>query len=116
MAEVLRFGEVLEAAERLSEDEQETLLEILHKRLAEPRRHEICAALAVSTSEGLREAIAGEDLPTLISPTTSRGGRYRAARGRMLDPTEYEPPGITQPLYPLWHPRDTKTMDSHICH
>lgn len=41
MAEALRFGEILEAADRLSDDEQETLLEVIGKRLAERRRTEI---------------------------------------------------------------------------
>lgn len=57
MAEVLRFGEVLEAAERLSEDEQETLLEVLHKRLAERRRQEIAEeVLAARREHGRGEA------------------------------------------------------------
>lgn len=41
MAEAQQFGDVLEAADQLSEDEQETLLEVLQKRLAERRRLEI---------------------------------------------------------------------------
>ena len=41
MAEARRFRDILEAAAQLSEDEQETLLEVLHKRLAETRRQEI---------------------------------------------------------------------------
>lgn len=41
MAEAQRFGDVLEAADQLTEDEQETLLEVLRKRLAERRRLEI---------------------------------------------------------------------------
>lgn len=51
MAEVLRFGEVLEAAERLSEDEQETLVDILEKRLAERRRQEIAAEVRAARLE-----------------------------------------------------------------
>jgi hypothetical protein len=53
MAEVLRFGEVSEAAERLSEEEQETLLDVLQKRLTERRRDEI--------GEEVREARLGHD-------------------------------------------------------
>lgn len=60
MAEVLRFGEVLEAAERLSEDEQATLLEILHKRLAERRREEIAEEMRTARGEHER----GEARPT----------------------------------------------------
>lgn len=37
MAEAPRFGDVLEAADQLSDDEQEALLEVLQKRLAERR-------------------------------------------------------------------------------
>jgi hypothetical protein len=41
MAEAQRFGDVLDAADQLTEDEQETLLEVLRKRLAERWRLEI---------------------------------------------------------------------------
>lgn len=56
MAEALRFGDVLEAADRLSEEEQETLLEVLRKRLAERRRSEI----ADDVAEARREHERGE--------------------------------------------------------
>jgi len=51
MADVLSFGEVLEAAEHLSEGEQEMLREVLHKRAAERRRDEI----AMDVQEARRE-------------------------------------------------------------
>ena len=51
MAEALRFGDVLEAAERLSEDEQESLLDILEKRLAERRRDEVAAEVRAASIE-----------------------------------------------------------------
>ncbi len=41
MEQALSFGEVLEAADHLSADEQESLLEILHRRFVERRRGEI---------------------------------------------------------------------------
>lgn len=41
MSETLRFGDVLEAADRLTEPEQETLIDVLRKRLTERRREEI---------------------------------------------------------------------------
>jgi len=41
MVQAQRFGDVLEAADQLTEDEQENLLEVLRKRLAERRRLEI---------------------------------------------------------------------------
>ena len=62
MAEVMRFGEVLEAAERLSEDEQETLLEVLHKRLAERRRQEIAEEVLAARREHER----GEARPATV--------------------------------------------------
>jgi len=34
----MRFGEVLEAADRLSPEEQQALIDILHRRLAEAGR------------------------------------------------------------------------------
>lgn len=51
MAEALRFGDVLEAAEQLSEDEQETLLDIIEKRLAERRRDETAADVRAARLE-----------------------------------------------------------------
>ncbi len=41
MAKALLFGEVLEAIETLSLEDQETLKEILHRRLIERRRGEL---------------------------------------------------------------------------
>jgi len=41
MVQALRFGDVLEAADQLTEEEQETLLEVLQKRLAERRRLDV---------------------------------------------------------------------------
>lgn len=51
MTDVLRFGEVLEAAERLNEDEQESLVDILEKRLADRRRDEVAADLRAARLE-----------------------------------------------------------------
>jgi hypothetical protein len=39
--ETSRFNDVLEAADRLSPDDQETLIDILHRRLLERRRNEL---------------------------------------------------------------------------
>ena len=41
METLVSFGDVLEAADQLSLDEQETLIDILHRRLVEPRRVEL---------------------------------------------------------------------------
>ncbi len=43
MAQPMVFGEVLEAVERLSDDEQETLVSIVEHRLAERRRRLLAA-------------------------------------------------------------------------
>lgn len=41
MAKLMPFGEVLEAIDNLSLEEQETLIEVLHRRLIERRREEL---------------------------------------------------------------------------
>jgi hypothetical protein len=41
MTNAMPFGEVLEAADRLSHDEQEALIAILHRRLAEAGRQRL---------------------------------------------------------------------------
>ena len=43
MAHVLQFGEVLEAADQLSHDEQEELIGILRRRLAQASRQRLVA-------------------------------------------------------------------------
>jgi hypothetical protein len=49
--ETSKFNDVLEAADRLSPDDQETLIDILHRRLLERRRNELNADI----SRGLQE-------------------------------------------------------------
>lgn len=51
MAQALQFGEVLEAAEQLSRDEQEELIDILHRRLAQASRQRIVADVEESRKE-----------------------------------------------------------------
>ncbi len=51
MANVLPFGEVLEAADHLSPDEQEELIGILHRRLAHARRQRLAAEIEESRKE-----------------------------------------------------------------
>ncbi len=41
MANSISFGEVVEAADKLSLEEQETLVDILHRRMIEQRRDEL---------------------------------------------------------------------------
>jgi hypothetical protein len=45
------FAEVLDAADGLSIDEQETLVEILHRRIAQLRRTELVAEVAAARQE-----------------------------------------------------------------
>jgi hypothetical protein len=47
----LAFGEVLEAADRLSLEEQETLADILKRRIIERRRQEIVAEVQSAHEE-----------------------------------------------------------------
>ena len=59
MAEAVRFGEVLENIETLSLDDQETLKEILHRRIVERRREE----LVRDVQQAQQEFHAGECRP-----------------------------------------------------
>ena len=47
----LPFGEVLEAVDRLSPEEQETLMEIVHRRLAEQNRKRLVAEVQEARAE-----------------------------------------------------------------
>lgn len=60
MAEQSVFGEVLEAADRLSPEEKEALIEVLQRRLIDERREEIAREIAATR----REFQAGECRPT----------------------------------------------------
>ena len=55
MPHVLPFGEVLEAADQLSPDEQEELIAVLHRRLAQAAR----TRLAVEVQEARQEFAEG---------------------------------------------------------
>ena len=59
MAQILPFGEVLEAADHLSQDEQEELIAILHRRLTQAARQRLAAEI----QEARREFAAGRCLP-----------------------------------------------------
>jgi hypothetical protein len=48
MESVLPFGEVLEAVDKLSLEEQETLIEIIRRRIIERRRTEIASNAATT--------------------------------------------------------------------
>lgn len=60
MANVLPFGEVLEAADHLTLDEQEELIGILHRRLAQAARQRLVAEV----QEARQEFAEGRCLPT----------------------------------------------------
>jgi hypothetical protein len=59
MSRVLLFGEVLEAADQLSRDEQEELIAILKPRLAQAARQR----LAAEVKEARQEFAEGRSLP-----------------------------------------------------
>lgn len=60
MTHALPFGEVLEAADRLSPEEQEALIAILHRRLAQAARQR----LADEVREARQEFTDGRCSPT----------------------------------------------------
>jgi hypothetical protein len=51
MAQVMPFAEVLEAADHLSQDEQEELIAILHRRLAQAARQRLAAEIQEAQQE-----------------------------------------------------------------
>lgn len=59
MPQTVAFGEVLDAADQLSLDEQEALIEILHRRLAQAGRQRVVAEVR----EAQDEFVAGQCQP-----------------------------------------------------
>ena len=59
MTHVMPFGEVLEAADHLSQDEQEELIAILNRRLAQAIRRRVAAEI----QEARQEFAEGHCLP-----------------------------------------------------
>jgi hypothetical protein len=59
MAQTIPFGEVLEAADRLSPDEQKELADIINRRLAEAGRRRV----ATEIQEARQEFAAGRCVP-----------------------------------------------------
>jgi hypothetical protein len=59
VSHLMPFGEVLEAADRLSQDEQEELIAILQRRLVQAARQQ----LAADVQEARREFAEGRCLP-----------------------------------------------------
>jgi hypothetical protein len=62
MEQTIPFGEVLEAIDRLSSEEQETLLDIVRRRLIERGRQQ----LAADIQEARTEFAAGQCQPTTV--------------------------------------------------
>lgn len=60
MTPIVPFDEVLESADHLSPDEQEALIAILHRRLAEAGRQRVAA----DVQEARQELAAGKCQPT----------------------------------------------------
>ena len=75
MPQAIPFGEVLEAADQLTPDEQKELADILHRRLAQAARHRI----ATEIQEARQEFAAGRCVPAIPDElmreiTTTEGG------------------------------------------
>jgi hypothetical protein len=51
MTELMPFGEVMEAADRLSQDEQQELIAILNRRLAQAKRKRVAADIQEARQE-----------------------------------------------------------------
>lgn len=51
MEHAMAFGDILEAADRLSEEEQETLVDVLRRRIAERGRKRLLADVEESRKE-----------------------------------------------------------------
>ena len=51
MGNIITFNEVLESADKLSLDDQETLLEVLHRRIIEHRREELSKEIGDAQKE-----------------------------------------------------------------
>jgi hypothetical protein len=62
MNQPLLFGEVVDAADQLSVDEQEALVEIVRRRLADRRRK----ILALEAKEAVQEFRQGQCKPTTV--------------------------------------------------
>ncbi len=65
MAQTMPFGEVLEVIDQLSLEEQETLIDILHRRMAERGRKQLVAEIEAARqefAEGRCQAATADDL------------------------------------------------------
>lgn len=67
MDTTIRFGEVLEAVETLSADEQETLIEIVERRLAERSRQRIIADVLEARAQFARGECKPVSVDSLIA-------------------------------------------------
>ena len=62
MTQAIPFGEVLEAADQLSPEDQQALIAILHRRLAQAGRQRLVAEV----QEATREFAAGQCRPATV--------------------------------------------------
>lgn len=65
MIPVLPFGDVVEAADRLSSEEQQALVDILHRRLAQAGRQRLAKEVQEARrefAEGQCQAATGEEI------------------------------------------------------
>ena len=79
MENVMHFGEILEAADKLSVQDQESLLDILHRRLIERRREEIAGDIR-EAREALK-AGRGDDLTLHLYLGMAYSGKATADPG-----------------------------------
>jgi hypothetical protein len=69
MADILPFGEVLEAADQLTLDEKEALINVLNRRVIEERRIELARDIKEADQEfagGKSEVVTPDDLVSEI--------------------------------------------------
>ncbi len=60
MADAILFNEVLDAVERLPLDDQESLIDVIRRRIADHRRQEISALVASARKEYKNEKLTPE--------------------------------------------------------
>ena len=73
-----RLAEILDAADELSIEEPEILVDVLHRRVVELRRE----GLALEVKQARHEHAAGQCRPTARPPSYATAGSLRPARRR----------------------------------
>ena len=59
MENAMSFGDLLEAVAQLSPEDQEALMEVLNRRLAEQRREEIARQIQAAVQDSKVESVRG---------------------------------------------------------